>query len=157
MVKGESLKTLVTSGGSAVLLNGCITSLFSQTDYLPGACLAQKYLNNAKDPWHAWSNALTDRDNDSNNLILRDAEHYLYAYWYVSGNSSTPGRAPIIAVNATYIQILTVGYSLYKNQAWVLGFNVTQPTWDEFYSGLRGVNDAMIGRYTTIQQCAGQQ
>jgi hypothetical protein len=152
MMEGESRILALT--GPSLLVNSSIARLFSQVDYLPGACLAQKYLNKSKDPWTAWSNALIDRDNAPSNLTLRDAEHYLYAFWYVSGNSFNPSYAPSLAGN--YMHVMITGYSLYKATAYSLGFNVTQPTWDEFLSGIRGVNDAMTGRYSTIKQCAGQ-
>ena len=91
----------------------------------------------------AWEDLVRMRDRYPTDPALRDAEHYAWNAWNVS--SAGPYGSWQRAVTWEFWTAAAAGYSGYKwgREATGIG-NVTTPTWDEFYWGMKGAWDGLF-------------
>jgi hypothetical protein len=119
-----------------------------------GVCLAREYINKYGNPETAWEAVYRDRVKEGMSLEeLKNAEHYLYAYYMVEDNSYNWGL--FYALTWGYHEYkfwINAGYKAryYLNEMFgfedstpISPFAHTPPTFDEFLSGIQGSNDAL--------------
>ena len=97
--------------------------------------------------WNAWQTLSNQRAYHPHDLVLRDAEHYMWNAWTVAwgGNYGGVGRA----VSIEWWTLQTYGYSYGKATANIVGYpfgyhTTTPPSSDEIVWGLRGAGAGLL-------------